>query len=276
MNRSVRGCLRVRVFGSVPPSFSSSLSQMQYVTVVTHAHLVREIQTITTTASTGNTLGGTFSLQFDTSATGGSLQYSGELFADAVAYGSRYSVQSVLEAMSNIGEGCIQNVTRSAADAESGYTWSITFAPRMDNVPELVLHESALTPRNGSVLMTPATVVDGNEIGGTFRLTFDGYNATDSEMENALETLSTITSVDLECGAVDNKLVLIYSDTPTYSSASSMANVTLDDGNELSGRFKLEYDGMGPTGWIDYDASASEATSALKQLGTIPSVVRLR
>ena len=123
--------------------------------------------------------------------------------------------------------------------------------------------------------MTPATMVDGNEIEGTFCLTFDDYNATDSEMENALEALLTITSVDLECGAVDNKLVLIYSGTPTYSSASSMANVTLDDGNELGGRFKLEYNRMGPTGWIDYDATTSVLTSALEQLGTIPSAVRL-
>jgi len=111
---------------------------------------------------------------------------------------------------------------------------------------------------------------------GTFRLTFGDYNATNYEMENALEASLTITSVDLECGAVDNKLVLIYSDTPTYSSASSMANVTLDDGNELGGRFKLEYNGMGPTGWIDYDATTSVLTFALEQLGTIPSAVRLR
>ena len=145
----------------------------------------------------------------------------------------------------------------------------------MGNVPELVLYESALTPQNGGVLTTPATMVEGNAIEGTFCLTFYDYNATDSEMENALEALLTITSVDLECGAVDNKLVLICSGTPTYSSASSMANVTLDDGNELGGRFKLEYNRMGPTGWIDYDATISVLTSALEQLGTIPSAVRL-
>ena len=142
------------------------------------------------------------------------------------------------------------------------------------NIAELVLCESALTPQNGGVLMTPATMVDGNEIEGTFCLTFDDDNATDSEMENALEALSTTTSVDLvlECGAVDNKLV--YSDNSTY--ASSMANVTSDHGNELVGRFKLEYNGMGPTGWIDHDATVPELTSALEQLGTIPSAVRLR
>ena len=146
----------------------------------------------------------------------------------------------------------------------------------MGNILELVLYESASTPQNGGVLMTPATMVDGNEIEGTFCLTFDDYNATDSEMEKALEALSTITNVDLECGAVDNKLVFIYSGTPTYSSASSMANLTLDDGNELGDRFKLEYNGMGPTGWIDCDAIASVLTFALEQLGTIPSAVRLR
>ena len=143
-------------------------------------------------------------------------------------------------------------------------------------VLEVVLHESASTLQNGGVLMTPATMVEGNEIEGIFCLTFDDYNATDYEMEKALEALLTITSVDLECGAVDNKLVLVYSDTPTYSSASSMANMTLDDGNELGDRFKLEYNGMGPTGWIDCDAIASVLTFALEQLGTIPSAVRLR
>ena len=146
----------------------------------------------------------------------------------------------------------------------------------MVNITELVVYESALTPQNGDVLMTPVvTVVDGNEIEGIFCLTFDGYNAIDYEMENTLEALLTITSVDLECGAVDNKLVLLYSGTPTYSSASSMAKVTLDDRNELGGRFKLDYNGMGTTGWIDYDATASELTSALEQLGTISREVRL-
>jgi len=67
-------------------------------------------------------------------------------------------------------------------------------------------------------------------------------------------------------------LVPIYSDTLTYSSASSMVNVTSDDGNELGGRFKLEYNDAGPTGWIDYDATASELTSALEQLESIPAV----
>ena len=145
----------------------------------------------------------------------------------------------------------------------------------MGDILELVLYESALAPQNGGVLMTPATMVGGNEIEGTFCLTFYDYNATDSEMENALEALLTITSVDLECGAVDNKMVLICSGTLTYSSASSMANVTLDNGNELGGRFKLDYNGMGTTGWIDYDATASELTSALEQLGTISRAVRL-
>ena len=121
--------------------------------------------------------------------------------------------------------------------------------------------------------MTPSTVVDGIEIDGNFRLALNGYNATESEMENALVALSTITSVDVEWGAVD-RLVLIYSDTLTYSSASSMDNMTSDDGNGLGGNFKLEYNGY--NGYNDYDATAPELSFALEQLGTIPSAVRLR
>ena len=57
--------------------------------------MVREVQTITTSASSGNLLGGTFSVAFDTRATGGSLQYSGEIAHNAAPTGGRSSMKEV-------------------------------------------------------------------------------------------------------------------------------------------------------------------------------------
>ena len=104
----------------------------------------------------------TFALKLSTVS---SVQYSGEISVTAAASGSRSAVQEILAFMSNVDAGV--GVSRSALNADGGYTWSITFAESMGNVPQLEVLTS-------DVPISIATHKEGNVLGGTFRVVFDG------------------------------------------------------------------------------------------------------
>ena len=117
------------------------------------------------------------------------MQYSGEISVTAAPSGSRSAVQEILAFMSNVDAGV--GVSRSALNADGGYTWSITFAESMGNVPQLEVLTS-------DVPINIATHKEGNVLGGTFRVVFDGQqvslggrpgpSATDVDEVQTLET----------------------------------------------------------------------------------------
>lgn len=93
-------------------SITTSASDVDEVQLISmNASIIRETQTITTSASAGASLGGSFMLTLDTRSSGGSLQTSGEISYSAPASGTYLSVQRALEAMSNIGEYGIYDVS---------------------------------------------------------------------------------------------------------------------------------------------------------------------
>ncbi|KAF1323265.1 Projectin/twitchin, partial [Globisporangium splendens] len=101
-------------------SFAADVDEVQQVS--TTATMVQEVQSITTRAAPGEVLGGVFTIEFDTTASGGSKQISGVIGYNAPASGDRSSVLEILNAMSNIGSAGVQSVSRSTADAQGGYT----------------------------------------------------------------------------------------------------------------------------------------------------------
>ena len=90
-----------------------------------------------------------------------------------------------------------------------GYMWTIEFLDEGGDVPMLsIVDDSTLTETNGaSAQAAPAELVKGNEVGGQFKLAFadaDGnveetafidHDASDGEVESALEALSIIDDV---------------------------------------------------------------------------------
>jgi len=154
------------------------------------------------------------------------------------------------------------------------------------------------------------TVKDGNEIYGGYRLEFDGYttevipyDASDSEVEAALEALSTVTTVDVTRSGPDNQrgykwsvtfthddnagnvnpLVPVYDSTAKGSgrllygtSGDPTVSVTSTDGNEISGEFRLGFlcstcgTSYTYTQDIPYDASSAVMKDRLEALNTIP------
>ena len=145
--------------------------------ITTEATDYREIQVISTSAQTGQTLSGGFKLHFKTFST------------PIISYDVRTDdLKSIIEKNLNLmdpanapvaserltdteaGVGEV-TVSRSAQTDEEGYTWSITFSSYIGNMDQMTF-TNYLTGLNAS--MTLVTAQDGNEISGNFTLSFQG------------------------------------------------------------------------------------------------------
>ncbi|KAF1318261.1 hypothetical protein FI667_g14082, partial [Globisporangium splendens] len=266
-------------------TFAANVDEVQQVS--TTAAVVEEVQSISMRAAPGEVLSGVFTLEMDTSASGGSKQISGVIGYDAPASGDRSSVLEILNVMSNIGP-------------RGGYTWLVTFIATMGDVPQFTLNSSFLTGSGANVVLS--TPVNGNVIapGSTFTLTFRGaqtseiaYDASDATMKETLEVLSTIESVNVVLIGPDDQHG--YSWKVTFASNSSLntgdvpmiavganpklvgtsAAVTVQQlvaGNQLAGSFQLKYtDGSGTTtttGDLAWNCDAAVVKTELEKLNT--------
>ena len=126
------------------------------------------------------------------SPTGGTftLTYSGQTTGTIAYNASAATVDTALEALSNIGSGDV-SVTGS-----DGGPWTVEFTGALadTDVALLTADASSLVGTNEQQIITLGTVT-----GGTFTLTFDGqttgniaYNASAATVESALEALSNI------------------------------------------------------------------------------------
>jgi hypothetical protein len=141
--------------------------------------------------------GWSFALSLDTTS---DLQYSGAISATAAATGSanpRVDVDTIIGLMLNVDS--TPTVTRTS-NGDGGYTWSVTFPESMGNVPEMTAYTS-------DVPISFNTEQEGNVIGGTFRLEFDGettgdlaHDASELDVQLELESLSTIGTVSVSRG----------------------------------------------------------------------------
>ena len=162
----------------------------------------REIQVIRTTAETNQKVGGWFTLVFDTTSTGGTVETSAPIMADAppkaTADSNGHSMQEILQAMQNIGT---VNVERTVNPAHTdGYTWVVEFVGvgvNEGNIPQLKLGYSALSGTGADVEIE--TQRDGNVISGTFALGLDGaltqsirHDASASVLQQTLEALPNV------------------------------------------------------------------------------------
>ncbi|WP_417390212.1 LamG-like jellyroll fold domain-containing protein [Gimesia sp.] len=145
----------------------------------------KQVITLGGTAATG----GTFTLTFDGQATGN------------IAYNaSAGTVETALEALSNIGSG------DATVTGDVGGPWTVEFtgALAVTNVALMTINVSNLT---GSVNEIQTISSPSNPTGGTFTLTFDGqataaidYDANAAAVETALEGLSNIPTGSVSCG----------------------------------------------------------------------------
>ena len=267
---------------------------------------VDEVQTISLSVELGITLGGSFSVIFDDSSTGGSAQESGSIMVNAAATGSAHiSMEEILEAMPNVGD-----VTVTRSGVAGAYVWTIEFVGNERNIPQLRLGSSSLTGAGADVAF--ATTTQGNQLGGSFAITFDSktsepinYDASAAAIKATLEKLSpSIGTVDVSTLAsnIDAQWgrswrVTFTSDTNKgdvvkmgveytgLSGTSAKAFVCADaetagdcsshttsiQGNQLGGTFTLA-DGAGNLATINHDSSVTDFKTAIEALAGVGTV----
>ncbi|RHZ10616.1 hypothetical protein DYB31_002620, partial [Aphanomyces astaci] len=275
---------------------AADVNEIQIVT--TSATMIREVQVVTTTAAPGQTLGGAFTLQLDTTSTGGSVRLSGVIGFTAGASGDRSCMKEILNAMANIGPTGVFAVSRSGPDTQGGYAWSITFDASMGNVPQLSLQSSTLIGAGAAVAITTAT--PGNVISdGYFTLTFGGSttssiprDASNAVVQAALEALPTVdalavsrTGPDFQGGYVWTITFLSSfnaGDVPLLGIANTLvatganAVVTVGtQGNQLGGFFTLIYNTV-PTTQLASSATDTAVKAALELIPGIGTVKVVR
>ena len=266
--------------------------ELQYITTTSTEKL--EVQRIRVYDSTS----GRFFLMLDTTATGGSIQYSGYIEQAASSNETRFSVEDIVSALSNVDGRVV--VTKAEIDANT-YDYYVTFPASMGDVPLLIPNSNELEP-SGQARIQIDTLEEGNIIGGTFRLGFGlettkdiPFDATEEELTALLQELSNIGTVTVTRGAADNqrgyRWIVTFNDpmnsgnvielianstglTKTNAGAVNDINVTNIDGNQLGGSFTLAYTNssgdLDTTAPINFNAEASEMKAALEALNNIP------
>lgn len=217
--------------------------------VRTAAADVDEVQTVTTRAQNGQTLAGGFRLHF-----GG---YSTPLINhDATAAEMKHIIEDNLNIFNPAdfpitsdrynggiaGVGAV-NVTRSAQDDQEGYTWSITFTSAIGNIEQLRVTNFLQGLKND---VYTRTIVDGNELGGTFSILFQDYV---TEPINHNETAA----------GLQRKLMALPSVRTAYVIRSDPV-MNCDDGLCRNGPFQAR--GLIWTIYITTDAETDNTTPA--------------
>ena len=253
-----------------------------------------EVQAITVSPSYGDAAidsAYSFALSLDTINTGGSLQYSGQISANAAADGSRSSIAQILENMTNIRGR--PTVERLEMNPDGGHTYTVTFPMSMGNVPEMEVFMTDLP-------VSVTTLQEGNQLEGSFRLEYMGeltadipFDASAAEMQSHLESLDAIDAVSVlrsiadeqngfsweveflsDSNGGDIESMKVHGDglrTSNSIGGAKIESVGGRDGSYIAGTFVLAFQGEN-TNHIPFDASASVVKEELEALETIGSI----
>lgn len=247
-------------------TITTTVEDVNEVQVITTSAVPQsEVQAITVSPVPGDTtvnLFHSFSLMLDSTSSGGSIQYSGEISATANSDGSQTSVREILGSMSNIAES--PTVLKSSMNPDGGYTYIITFPISMKNVPELEVYMS-------DVPISITTIDNGNVLAGFFKVMYKGdlsksipFDASASKMQFFLEELDSIGTVEVSRSDADDQNgfswnieftsnanggnlddITILSKNLTTTSKIGGAAAKIDyggnDGSYIQGTFQLEF-----------------------------------
>ena len=182
-------------------------------------------------------------------------------------------------------------VTRSLADDQGGYMYSITLINLQRNVRSLSCETNDIFRAVAGAGCKVRTLLDGNQLGGFFTLTYGGqttssiqHDATANDMETALESLDKITSLTVTRTLVPDheggftwtiQFVTNLGDLGIIGATSSLTGTSnnikimeLQKGNWLNGFFTMSHGGK-TTHPIPYDATADLLKEELTKLATV-------
>ncbi|KAG6623132.1 Titin isoform N2B [Phytophthora cinnamomi] len=295
---------------------------------------------LVTRSTIGSTLTGTFKIGLlsqddtdvnnpDAAYTDAQAVYSGDIPWDASESVMQAALEAVDQQVGKVVFGTV-NIQRSVYSPtgnkwSGGFSWQITFTSRPWDIPTIKVDDTGLKSSNDTLYTAQMTVGDaanpllnpavscnnGNQIGGTMDITFEGITATctlgvdtsmvtlnqtveDANFENffindlkiptitimrspasqALGFNWTITFIDPSTGGDVPSLVLATQLTSTAGSNDGRTSVIeVLKGNELAGAFQLVFNGE-TTGPIIAEADASAMQAQLNSLRSIkPSSV---
>jgi hypothetical protein len=180
--------------------------------------------------------------------------------------------------------------TRSLADLEGGYSWTVAMTGSSDaDLGQLVCNADTTFSNVAGAACSVSTLADGNVNGGTFLLSGSPaipYDATAQQMKAALEATNGIGSVEvtrtpptLQRGftwtvtfTTDiGDIPMLVATNSLTGTDSSIEIREFTKGNQLAGSFKLTYDGQ-TTAAIAYDAPATGAGSVKAALESLTTV----
>merc|ERR1711871_1722826 len=199
-------------------------------------------------------------------------------------------MQKELSQLPSVGETF---VVRSLADEEQGYRWSISMTDLNGNIKSFESETDGAFDGVKDAKCEIETIIDGNEIGGSFTLTYKKettsairHDANASEVAAAISTLSNIRNVAVTRNQSDAEGGYIWTITFTHDegdlvklgSVSSLtgtgAAITIKEiqkGNVIDGTFTLSYKGQ-TTHPIVYNAPANGVGSFKEELMKLTNV----
>jgi hypothetical protein len=201
------------------------------------------------------------------------------------------AVQAQLALLPSVGKTF---VVRSLADEESGYRWSLSMTDLNGNVGSFACEgdDTFNTPDTGALCQVD-TIVDGNELGGSFTLTYQtettaaiAHNAPTNDVVTAVEALSNIRNVAVTRSGPDSEGGYIWTVTFTndigdlvkFGSVNSLTGtgslITIKEtqrGNIIDGTFTLSYKTQ-TTHPIKYNAPATGTDSVKEELMKLTNV----
>lgn len=143
----------------------------------TSATHIPEVQKIVTSAAAGQTLSGGFTLHFKEFSTP-IIQHDvpsltlKQIIEDNLNLMNPNSVVFPDRNAGRAGVGFV-SVSRSKPDPQEGFTWLITFDSAIGNIDQITA-TTWLWADGAATNIVTSTVVQGNELGGTFQLSFQG------------------------------------------------------------------------------------------------------
>ena len=180
-------------------TITTSVDDVDEIQIVkTSATPSHEVQSITVSPIPGESSLNSvlsYTLKLDTTAFGGSIEFSGKISATAESESSPYSLSEMLGAMKNIASPV--TVTKSGMNPDGGHTYWVTFPTSMKDLPQMEVHLS-------DVPVVISTIENPNLLRGYFLLEYSNevtdpisYDASKEEMQNALEMLDSIGKVQV-------------------------------------------------------------------------------
>lgn len=184
----------------------------------------------------------------------------------------------------------VNDTRRSLPDDQSGYHYTILFQLSMGDVPSLVCGEDNYLLSIGAACYHH-TVIEGNYLSGYFIIgtsEFLPFDISADALATALSNLNDIGTVAVTRSSADyqggytwtitwmtvpgNHSTLQVSSS-LFGSGATVSVKTIQDGDTLSGTYRLGYDGL-ITSTIPFNATATIVKSALNNIVGSVSVVR--